>query len=885
MSRRPDLTLPLLLLLTLVAGVLRFVALDRPTIWGDEAATYGRVAGKYEELLNQLADSSFPPLHYQLEWWVGQGLPYWGHFEPPATPGGHRVFVPSSTHKLVPGGIPLTPFALRFIPALAGTLFVPAVYFLAVQLFGRRVALTAAFLACFSAYNLVYSRDAKMYMHFWLCATLHVGCALWWMRTRRPLAWAFWLLTGVVTVGLHGSGFVVLAIDALIVFTSPHQHWRHLYTLLPAVFWSAAVGPARGIEWVRRRRGFAPRDDWLKIAVWRHRAVRRFRWPLVVGFMIGLAMMLATAFGPLGYYSAFSRDVRQVAESAGTQVDLGDLGIGWVGAYNRGRELGDFLLYTASAYLTGWEWPRNFPGDNDQALVHPRTLLLLQGATVGLLALLAVGLVPWRRVFAPVRSRLDRIRQDGRVAPAFRSRRVLWLAVWLTALPWVTYTQSVPRPANVLDAVARLVLVTPPTVQWPRATPHRTAALAEPSDVPTSSSDLGGAARSAWARTTTTITTARAVVSRSATEIAEAWPAAWTSYTAAFRRDNVSVGKVSLLGVCLLGLGAMWAYARRRLWRGTVRLTAAIIVLVVVGSVVNLLPRRIDDIIWMPRYLGTILPAVWVLVAVLIDRQPARLRWATLSLFVAVNLAQFSGRVWAGSEPPTALMAADVVAAQSKSYLPTAPEKPTFRAYTELNSFRMAEPGGGTLFSSPGRYYLRLLSGQSSDVRQIRYSFFGSSVQTWRPFGTPATVATAIDKDLRASPQIDRFVVWSGLPTGAVDQTDPLADLLKGRFKRVNEEVWVCRDHWRWVERFQVRRRTYQRTGEPEPSARPATQPATRPATRPTPPAVAGRVAPAATRPATRPAASRPSASRPSTRPASRPATAPATLPATRPAA
>lgn len=831
-KRRPyrdRLTLPVLLLLTIVAGLLRFVALDRPSVWGDEAATYGRVAGTYQELLNQLVDSSFPPLHYQLEWWVAQGMPYWGTIEAPADDGGPRAFMP--TKFFVPGGIPLTPFVLRFIPALGGTLFVPAIYFLAVQLFGRRVALTAACLACFSAYNLVYSRDAKMYMHFWLCVTLHVACVLWWVRTRRPLAWAFWMLSGVSMVGLHGSGFFVLAIDAMIVFTTPRQHWGKLFPMAGLTLWPLAAGPLYAFEKIRQRRGWRERWRWRRFTLWPKLIRRNFQWPLVVGFAIGLSMMLAAALGPLGYYASFSQKMQKAAEDVRSETNLNELGIGWVGPYNRGRQLPDFLLYTASAYLTGWEWPRHFPeqkiSDHDfiepntqsRSFIHPRTLRLLQGATIVLLALLAVGLVPWRRAFSPIRARLDRVRQDGRVWPPLRSRRVLWVAVWLTAVPWVTYTQSVARPANVLDAVAGLTLTTPPTVDWPRAKSHpQLAPLAPAPDGVAAPADPSGWAativawtRDTWGGTSIGVRRATAAVKRAAGDVAGAWPTAWKTYTEAFRRDNVSVWKTGLLaGVGLAAMG-MLISARRRLMRGALRLAVVGVVLVVVGSVVNLLPRRIDDIVWMPRYLGTILPAVWVFVAVLIDRQPRALRWATLALFVVVNLSQFSARVWGHTEPPTALMAADVVAAQPKSVIATQPEKPAFRAYLEFGRFNMAEPGGGTLFTSAGRYYLHVLSGvKPDDLRQIRYGGYESKLRMTR-FVAPR----AIDRDLKGQSQVERFVVWTALPAGEIDQTDAIADQLSGRYRRVSEELWPVRDHWRWVERWQVRRRTYIRIGPP----------------------------------------------------------------------
>lgn len=775
---RDRLTLPLLLLLTVVAGLLRFTALDRPSIWGDEAATYGRVAGEYQQLLDQLYNAAFPPLHYELEWWIGKGMPYWGNFAAPADPDKPRTFTP--TKFLVPGGIPLTPFALRFIPALAGTLFVPAMYWLAVQLFGRRVALLAAFLTCFSAYFLVYSRDAKMYMHFWLFVVLHVASLLWWIRTRKALAWAIWMLCGLVMVGLHAHGFAVLGIDLLIVLTSPGQHWLQHFNGIrliglnliypPMLLWNA---------WQRETR----RDvgtAWQRVAVWRHRAWKSFRLPVAVPVAIGFAVILLAAFGPLGFYSNFSQKMQQVTAEEKDEASVGELGINWVGPYNAGRKLPDYLLYTSSAYFTGWEWPRDFGtvdyrgrprNAGDQSYVSPTRLFLLKSAVIGLLTLLAVGVIPWRKLFDRVLARRDRAFIDSRVWPVFRSRRVLWIGVWAFVIPCGFYTQSFAVPQNLLDGAASLLLKAPPAVDWPRQSTELT--------------------RAAF------VETGHKLV------------AAWGGYVKAWQVDNISwlrAGLVGAIGVSMLAV--VFGYWRA-VGRGAVRLGLVLTLLATISLLMSFGPRKVDDVVWMPRYLGAMLPAFFILVAVLIDRQPVLFRWLTLGLFVAVNQGQFAARVWGDSEPPLALIAGDVVASQPKAIVSTNPEKPTFRAYTQFGPFVSPEPGGATLFTTPGRYYLRELSGLSKtpeNLLEVRLGFIERHLQI-RPF----TSAQSIITDLRNAAHVQRFVVWTAEPVDQPDLKEEIGDRLYGQFRRVKDERWIARDHWRWIERFTVRRRTYER--------------------------------------------------------------------------
>lgn len=812
-QRRRSYTIPLLLLLTLVAGCLRFLSLDRPTIWGDEAATYGRSVGTYQDLLEQLYSGSFPPLHYEALWWLGQGMPYWGHVvqrdgqsadAKAQTSSQLSTFIP--TKFLVPGGIPLTPFFMRLIPAVCGTLFIPAIFFLTRQLFGPRVSLLTAFLACFSAYLLVYSRDGKMYMPFWLMCVLNVGCLLWWLRVRRPLPWLLWVASGIAMIGWHASGFTMLAIDALIFFTTPKLHWRKIPSLVGYLLWPVAAVFA--LSWELTRRRFfrdAAWNPWDRLITWPRRTWQHFAWPAVVFYALGMTVILSSMFGPTGFYSGFDGVYNRAAKVTQPSFDTGMFGIDWVGRYNAGRQLPDYLLYTSSAYLTGWEWPRHFPriGMDDQANVAPRTLRLLQASTIALLCLLAAGLVPWRRAFSPARARLDRIRQERSIAPPYRRRRVFWVAVWLTAVPWVTYTQSTLRPATILDGVAGIVLNEAPAVRWPRA-----RVISLPEAVP--AKELG-----AWDSFKQAFSARWAITKQSWAEIKIEWPTAWSSYKAGYHAGNYSAVGITIVIVIAATLLTLTIWKWRSIGRGSFELSAVVVVLVVIGTPLVLLPRWVDDDLWMPRYIGVIVPAFLIVVAALIARQPTRwLPAVTMGLFVIVNLTQFGARVFGHSEPPTDLMAADLIAAQPKSVIPRMADVPTFRAYTDLPT-PIAEPGGSTLFNPAGRYYLHLLSGFKDRGREVKDGEFESELSVWR-FSAPA----AIERDLKRSPQISSFVVWTTLPPGEIDQTDPIDDTLTGQFRRVSDQIWPVADHWRWVQHAQFRRRAYER------AANPTTQPA-----------------------------------------------------------
>ena len=175
---------------------LRFSNLSHPGIWKDEAATYWRVTGTYGQMLDILQYDGFMPLHYEMYFVLG------------------RV-------------TDLSPSMMRLIPATAGSLTILAVYFLARQMFTRRVALLAAIMTAFSAFFFYYSRDAKMYAALYLTCITSVACLLWWLRTRRTEAWLAWVAVSVAMLGLHALGLVVLGLQPLILLTHRRgPHWR-----------------------------------------------------------------------------------------------------------------------------------------------------------------------------------------------------------------------------------------------------------------------------------------------------------------------------------------------------------------------------------------------------------------------------------------------------------------------------------------------------------------------------------------------------------------------------------------------------------------------------------------------------------------------------------
>jgi hypothetical protein len=599
----------LLLLLTLLGGVLRFSYLDKPPIWFDEAATYARTCGTYLQMLDALEGAGFGPLHYHAYWWIKHGMPTWGRIEPVRVPAlvkgdGIPTYKRGADKKgmvdakdlkplrplVASGNVNMTPFMLRLIPAICGTLMIPTMFWLAMELTGRRaVALLAAGMTACSAYLLNYSRDAKMYMDAWLLVAVNVASFLWWLRTRRGVPFWCWVVSGAAMVGLHLVGAAALTIELLILLTAPASHWRSLRVLPVAVsvpfVWLGRVGWAAA-----RRRAFEPRAAcgacWARL----RRSWRDFRMPTIVPFLAGVALI---AVGPYGYFVEFNRYAKRIND-AGWQGS----GLHWIDAYNRGRSGPGLAQYAASAFMTGWEWPRVA----DERHIHPRTLRLLKGSCIALAALLALGLLPWRW---PVRWRLNALSHGAPVDPRVVARtaspdwlRVLWVMLWMLIPTYALYCASVRSYDGLFEWTTALRDV------WRGNT---------------------------WPKVLVPILALLAFVT--------------SGHTWKMRLLRLAQFAGVVVVVALLLWGAEKGYDKLD---ATLDKTSR--------------SWRTHGSLWIPRYLGIIWPAVIVAAAVLFMRLPTRpLRVVAVVLFVVVNLGQFAGRVFAASEPPVDRMVRDVV--------------------------------------------------------------------------------------------------------------------------------------------------------------------------------------------------------------------------------
>ncbi len=202
--------------ITLVGMYLRFFRIGYQSYWFDEGHTIERIAGSSQEMFRSLAKGqAFPPGWYWL-------LREWQRF---------LIDMGAKPYDS------FSPGALRFIPALFGTLAIPAMYFLARQFTDKRGALLVMALTAVNPYLIYYSRDIKMYMALWFFIIWNTIFFFRWLSTYRH-AWFWWplfTLTGVAAMLLHTAAALMLVVQFFWLLL------RKRLRALDGVLWGLAV--------------------------------------------------------------------------------------------------------------------------------------------------------------------------------------------------------------------------------------------------------------------------------------------------------------------------------------------------------------------------------------------------------------------------------------------------------------------------------------------------------------------------------------------------------------------------------------------------------------------------------------------------------------------
>lgn len=158
--------------------------------------------------------------------------------------------------------------AVRVLPALFGIAAIPVVYLAGLELFNRRIALTAACLMSISEFQIYYAQDFRFYSLFLLLTSLSF---LFYIRAYRHGRWPDLLLYALASfLAYHTHSLAVLALVAqgahFVLFWGRHRHtalrWLGAQALiavslapavLPDLMGQAASAANNQLAWVPQR--------------------------------------------------------------------------------------------------------------------------------------------------------------------------------------------------------------------------------------------------------------------------------------------------------------------------------------------------------------------------------------------------------------------------------------------------------------------------------------------------------------------------------------------------------------------------------------------------------------------------------------------------------
>jgi hypothetical protein len=223
-------------------------------------------------------------------------------------------------------------------------------------------------------------------------------------------------------------------------------------------------------------------------------------------------------------------------------------------------------------------------------------------------------------------------------------------------------------------------------------------------------------------------------------------------------------------------------------------------------------PNAAWQSIFMPRYIGFVWIAICIGLCALLMRLPTRgFRIAAVVLVVGINLAQFSGRLFASTEPPLDRVAHDIWVHDSHNDGADVHA----RVYVNDTVLGAGHPGYGTMSGQQGKYYLGLERGywiHPSEWKRVpvgRYFDVQSGGGGGRGGGGVSFSAIAAEA---RRPGVNRIIVWEKYFNQKPPATDPLLPLLgSGWSKAGPDEDYTVRIHWTWAELYVYRRSEYVR--------------------------------------------------------------------------
>jgi len=180
----------MILLLVVAAAAIRFLHLASKPLWFDECFSVEVARIRWSDFLHLL-------------WWREANMSLYYVLL--------RAWLSLKQHY------GQSPFFIRSLSVVIAAATLPAIYWLARQLYDRRVALIAAALFTFNAYSVRYAQEARSYALFLLLATLSSGFLISLLGTTTRRKWLGYVIVSILAVYAHFYALLLVAAQWLAV--------------------------------------------------------------------------------------------------------------------------------------------------------------------------------------------------------------------------------------------------------------------------------------------------------------------------------------------------------------------------------------------------------------------------------------------------------------------------------------------------------------------------------------------------------------------------------------------------------------------------------------------------------------------------------------------
>jgi len=170
----------ILVSLTFMGFLLRFYNLGYNSLWLDEASTYTFAVNSFQGIWQATTSGEFnPPLFYWFE----------------------HIMLMFGNNEVI----------LRFIPAVAGVLTIPLIYFVGKEFLDRTTGLIAAAVFAFSPFLVYYSQEARAYSLMLFFVAFAMIFYLRALKNNSLQNWALFGLLSALAFWSHFYAFVIIA--------------------------------------------------------------------------------------------------------------------------------------------------------------------------------------------------------------------------------------------------------------------------------------------------------------------------------------------------------------------------------------------------------------------------------------------------------------------------------------------------------------------------------------------------------------------------------------------------------------------------------------------------------------------------------------------------